>query len=247
MNILNEINQLYEKQTKDLFEEERYNENFNIQKKAYDKYYNKSVACLDEIDMSKLSGGCEKLEADIKERIGEYEEVEESMKNILYSNLIDIEYEQKNLENFIAFNKTLKGRTEMLGNKIKKLENESVDSIKKMKTSYEKEDVGELRQCHLGLEIKRKEFREQNLLKENSLKILDEKTQTWNENLAKVARCENELEATKEKYNQAAQSQHIILEETENLEKTKTQFENECKDLDTHIILRKNKVYIYIT
>jgi hypothetical protein len=228
MNIEQELKKFFEKQSESIYEEDIKKLKQNIENKNYAVYMEKCQSTLSEIQIHSLSECYENLEKRMKQRIVELDQIEEKFKNLSNFSSFPSEQHIQDLNNLTVMNNFLTENITHINTAMESLENDYLDSIKKMKKTYENREKDSIIQLLLK-SYKEKRIRIIELLKIKTEKerILFEKSETLKANSEKVAKCEAEYEQTKDNYNQVFLSQQFILDEIQQMQQNFKR--NECE------------------
>ena len=239
MNLDYELKKFYDNQVDSLYEDEMKKLRNEFEKKNFISYYEKSLQILNEIDIDKLNEIYETFDSKLKKRIIEFDKIEEKLNCLTKTNIFPSNDQIAIMNNFNNFNITLSENLSFLNSSIENLENDYLDSIKKMKKTYENRENDSLIE-NLNKILKEKKIRLNELLKirNDKERIFLEKSETLKTNTEKVSKFETEFEQTKEKYNFAYNSQQNLLEEIQKINENNNKYENEIISCESSLRIK---------
>jgi hypothetical protein len=236
MNIEQELKKIFDKQAEAIYDEEMKGLKQDLENKNYAVYMEKCQKTLSEIEINSLCECYDNMEKKMKHRLVELDQIEEKLKSLSSCERFPSDDHIQQLNNLTAMSNHLTENFIQINSALESLENDYLDSIKKMKRTYENREKDSVIELLLkSYKEKKTRIVEMLKIKNEKERILFEKTETLRANSEKVAKCEAEYELTKEKYNQVFLSQQVILDEIQQMQQGYQRTESEIKYLETSL------------
>jgi hypothetical protein len=252
IDIYEEFNKIYDKQAKEIFDLEKSEEEFANHKKNYDKYFQQCLTKMSEIDMQKVVEESLSIENEIKLKVSEIELIEQNFKKFIMrettqeasdrlseDKIEDINF-IKEYEIISKENQSIKERLERIENRMKSLENQSLDSIKKVKNSYESEDDFVKSDYYKTYFKNKNELELLKIALEKKRKVYEEKLETLKTNEFKVNKLKREFEQIEEQTNQNQINNQLLQEEINSYKLNFSLISEEISKLEKLIEIKKN-------
>jgi len=252
IDIYEEFNKIYDNQAKEIFDLEKSEEEFTNHKKNYEKYYQQCVTKISEIDMHKVVEDSLSIENEIKLKISEIELIETNFKKFIMrettreapDRLLENHIEDLNfLEDYEIIskeNQSIKERLERIEIRMKSLENQSLDSIKKVKNSYESEDDFVKSDYYKTYSKNKNELEILQIALEKKRKIYEEKLETLMTNEFKVNKLKREFEQIEEQTQQNQINTQLLQEEINSYKLNFSLISEEISKLEKLIEIKRN-------
>lgn len=252
IDIYEEFNKIYDNQAKEIFDLEKSEEEFTNHKKNYEKYYQQCVTKISEIDMHKVVEDSLSIENEIKLKISEIELIETNFKKFIMrettreapDRLLENHIEDLNfLEDYEIIskeNQSIKERLERIEIRMKSLENQSLDSIKKVKNSYESEDDFVKSDYYKTYYKNKNELEILQIALEKKRKIYEEKLETLMTNEFKVNKLKREFEQIEEQTQQNQINTQLLQEEINSYKLNFSLISEEISKLEKLIEIKRN-------